>query len=216
MVGIASIETTEFQFPLENVGYLPEGFRLVYKPGTTTLRRLFGVRIETTEGITSEYVGGNSPAMAQVNMVSDYRIGKNLLHQERHWSELKRALRKYDRMGIGPIDIALWDFAGKYHDAPIHELLGTYRRRLPAYASIYEADRNGELNSPTAFADFAEECRERGFPDFKIHAWGGEEWRDQDREITIVRAVGNEMDLMLDPVCQYEMFADALKVGKGV
>lgn len=32
-------------------------------------------------------------------------------------------------MGIGPIDITLWDFAGKYYDAPIHELLGSYRDR---------------------------------------------------------------------------------------
>jgi len=59
-------------------------------------------------------------------MFADYLIGKNPLERERHWSEIKRALRKYDRMGIEPVDIALWDFAGKYHDAPIHELLGTY------------------------------------------------------------------------------------------
>jgi L-alanine-DL-glutamate epimerase-like enolase superfamily enzyme len=131
MVVITRIETTEFEFPLEDIGYSPGGFGLVYDPGTTTGRRLFGLRIETIEGITGEYVGGNSPGMAQVNMVADYLIGRNPLHRDRHWSELKRALRKYDRMGIGPIDIALWDFADKLYDAPIHELLGTYRERLP-------------------------------------------------------------------------------------
>ena len=138
--------------------------------------------------------------------------------RERHWSEIKRALRKYGRMGIGPIDIVLWDFAGKYHDAPIHEFLGTYRERLPAYTSTYEADMNGGLDSPAAFADFAEECLEMGYPGLKLHVWEQEEWGDIDREVEMVHAVGervgDEMDLMLDPVCQYETWADAMKVGR--
>jgi L-alanine-DL-glutamate epimerase-like enolase superfamily enzyme len=122
-------------------------------------------------------------------------------------------------MGIGPVDIALWDFAGKYHDAPIHELLGSYRTRLPAYASTYHGDTNGGLDSPEAFADFAEDCLEMGFGGFKIHGWGGSDAdRDVDREVETVHAVGervgDEMDLMLDPACEYETFADALKVGR--
>ncbi|PSP72606.1 hypothetical protein BRC86_12090, partial [Halobacteriales archaeon QS_3_64_16] len=43
------------------------------------------------------------------------------------------------------------EIAGKYHDAPIHELLGTYRTELPAYASTYFGDTNGGLDSPEAF-----------------------------------------------------------------
>lgn len=79
-------------------------------------------------------------------MSANYLIEKNPLHWKGHWPEIKRALRKYDRMGIGPIDIALWDSAKKYHNASIHELLGTYRTRLPAYASTYEADLNGGIH----------------------------------------------------------------------
>lgn len=216
---ITRIQSTEFAYPIEDVGTDTNGFNLTYEPGATTERKLFALQIETTEGITGEYIGGNSPAFAQINTVADYLIGKNPLHRERHWSELKRALRKYDRMGIGPLDIALWDFAGKYHGAPIHELLGSYRERLPTYASTYHADDSGGLNSPAAYADFAEECRERGFPAFKIHGWGGgDDARQIDREIATVHAVGERvgsgMDLMLDPACEYETFADALKVGK--
>ena len=215
---ITKIESTEFSFPIEDVGYSPNGFCLVYEPGTTTRRKLFAIKIHTDTGITGEYVGGNSPGAAQINMFANYLIGKNPLHREKHWSEIKRALRKYDRMGMGPIDIALWDFAGKYHEAPIHELLGTYRKRLPAYASTYEADLNGGLDSPEAFADFAEECYERGYGGFKLHVWESDEWGDIDREVETVHAVGDrvgdEMDLMLDPACQYETWADALRVGK--
>ncbi|WP_101297010.1 mandelate racemase family protein [Halegenticoccus soli] len=216
---ITRIESTEFRYPLEDVGTDENGFNLIYSPGETTERKLFALQIHTDEGISGEYVGGNSPAAAQINTFANYLVGKNPLERERHWSEIKRALRKYDRMGMGPIDIALWDFAGKYYDAPIHELLGTYRTRLPAYASTYHGDENGGLDSPAAYADFAEQCLEMGYPGFKIHGWGGgDAARDVDREIETVHAVGErvgeEMDLMLDPACELETFGDALKVGR--
>ncbi|MFC6907228.1 mandelate racemase family protein [Halalkalicoccus tibetensis] len=216
---ITRIESVEFTYPLEDIGTDEAGFNLVYEPGATTERKLFGLKIHTDTGITGEYVGGNSPAAAQINMFSDYLVGKNPLEREKHWSEIKRALRKYDRMGMGPVDIALWDFAGKYYDAPVHELLGTYRTEIPAYASTYHGDENGGLDSPEAFADFAEECHDAGFQGYKIHGWGGSDAsRKIDRETAAVHAVGervgDDMDLMLDPACEYETFADALKVGR--
>ncbi|WP_137290505.1 mandelate racemase family protein [Natronorubrum halophilum] len=218
---ITRIESREFRYPLEDIGTDRNGFNLVYEPGETTWRKLFGIRIHTDVGIVGEYVGGNSPGAAQINMFADYLVGKNPLEREKHWSEIKRALRKYDRMGIGPIDIALWDFAGKYYDAPIHELLGTYRKSIPAYASTYHGDENGGLDSPEAFADFAEDCLERGFPGYKIHGWGGSDSsREIDREIESIVAVGERvgdaMDLMFDPACEYETFADALTVGRAL
>jgi L-alanine-DL-glutamate epimerase-like enolase superfamily enzyme len=218
---ITKIVSTEFSYPLQDVGTDEHGFNLVYEPDSTTERKLFAIEVQTDTGISGEYIGGNSPGAAQYNTVADYLIGKNPLEREKHWSEVKRALRKYDRMGIGPIDIALWDFAGKYYDAPIHELLGTYRKRIPAYASTYHGDENGGLDSPEAFADFAEECRDRGFPGYKIHGWGGGDTaRDLDREIAAVHAVGervgDEMDLMHDPACELETFGDALKLGRAL
>ena len=214
---ITKIESTEFSYELEDVGYSPNGFSVVYDPDATTERTLFAIEIHTDAGITGEYVGGNSPAAAQINMFADYLIGKNPLAREEHWSNVNRALRKYDRMGLGPIDIALWDFAGKYYDAPIHELLGTYRERFPAYASTYQGDKNGGLDSPEAFADFAEECLEMGYRSYKIHDWGGD-WTNVEKTIETVlevgERVGDEMDLMLDPACEPPTFGDALKIGK--
>jgi L-alanine-DL-glutamate epimerase-like enolase superfamily enzyme len=218
---ITSIESTEFEYPLEDVGTDEHGFNLVYDPGETTHRTLFALRIHTDAGVTGEYVGGNSPGAAQINTFADYLVGRDPLRRERHWSEIKRALRKYDRMGMGPVDIALWDLAGKLYDAPIHELLGTYRERIPAYASTYHGDENGGLDSPAAYADFAEECRDAGFDAFKIHGWGGgDDSRDIRREVETAHAVGervgSEMDLMHDPACELETFADALKLGRAL
>jgi L-alanine-DL-glutamate epimerase-like enolase superfamily enzyme len=216
---ITRIESTEFSYPIEDVGSDENGFNLVYEPGTTTERRLFAVEIHTDDGITGEYIGGNSPAFAQIHTFADYLIGENPLQRERLWSEIRRALRKYDQMGIGPIDIALWDLAGKYYDAPVHELLGTYRERIPAYASTYHCDENGGLDSPEALADFAEECRDMGYPGFKIHGWGGDAASQNfERELDAIHAVGervgDDMDLMHDPACELETFGDALKLGK--
>ena len=120
-------------------------------------------------------------------------------------------------MGIGPLDIALWDFAGKYYDAPIHELLGACRERFPTYASTYQGDRNGGLDLPEAYADFAAGCLDMGYPAYKLHVWGGE-WRNTDDLVAAIHAVGDrvgeEMDLMCDPACELETFAEGLEVGK--
>lgn len=217
MVMIERIETIEFSYSLADVGTPPGGFDIIYEPGNILERRLFAIRIEMSDGLTGEYVGSNSPGAAQINTVAEYLVGRDPLRRERHWSELKRALRKYDRMGIGPLDIALWDYAGNRYEAPIHELLGTYRERLPTYASTYQGDRSGGLDSPEAYADFAADCLELGYPGFKVHGWDGD-WRDADLLAETVRAVGErvgrEMDLMVDPACDLETFAEALAVGR--
>ena len=76
-------------------------------------------------------------------------------------------------------------------------------------------DRNGGLDSPDAYAQFAVECKEMGYPAFKIHGWGN---APIEREIANVlevgKRVGDKMDLMIDPACEYETWADALKVGR--
>lgn len=216
---ITRIELMEFEYPLENLGTDGNEFNLIYEPESTLQTTQLALKVHTDFDVTGEYVLITSTSQNQIEKYADYLVGKNPFERERHWSEIKRAMRKFDRMGIGPIDIALWDIAGKHYDAPIHELLGTYRTEFPAYASTYHGDENGGLDSPEAFADFAEECLEMGYQGFKMHGWGGsDESRDVQREIETVHAlgerVGDEMDLMCDPACEYETFADALKVGR--
>ena len=115
----------------------------------------------------------------------------------------------------GPVDIALWDIAGKLYDAPVSRAARRLpQARCPAYASTYHGDENGGLSTPEAFAEFAVQCREMGYPAFKIHGWSA---GPIEREVATVlatrSAVGDEMDLMLDPACEYNTWADALKVG---
>ena len=143
-------------------------------------------------------------------------LGKNPLEREKIYHDVKRILRQVARIGLAPVDIALWDLAGKYYDAPIYELLGGYRKKLPVYASTTVGDSHGGLDSPNAYADFAQQCLEMGYRAFKIHTWW--DGTPLSQEVALVHSVGQrvggKMDLMLDPACAYETFGDALKVGK--
>ena len=215
---ISKIECHEFTYPLSDVTADSNGFNLTYSPGDTYHRHAFAIGIETSNGLRGEYVGGTAPGATQIRQVARYLLGKNPFHREKHWSVLRNALRKYDQVGIGPLDIALWDLAGKDAGRPIHELLGSYRSRLPAYASTYFATDGKGFKDAESFADFAQQCLSLGFPAFKLHTWKGTTPVDIDREIETVRTVaekvGDEMHLMLDPVCEYPTFLSALEVGK--
>lgn len=211
---ISRVSVHRFAWDVPDMGVDYNGFNHVYSPGGCLRHSGYVFRIDTDAGISGEYVGGNAASYAEVGMVAQYLLGKDALDRERIYNDLKRGLRKHDRMGIGPVDIALWDIAGKLFDAPVWQLLGGFRKTLPAYASTYHGDDNGGLSTPEAFADFAVQCREIGYPAFKIHGWGnGPIQREVATVLATRRAVGDQMDLMLDPACEYNSWADTLKVG---
>ena len=212
---IRRLTVHEYSRTSQDLGYDYNGFNNVYQKGAQSKGTGYVFTIETEAGITGEYVGGTSVSYAQVAMCAEYLIGKDATQRELIWNDLKRALRKHDRFGMAPIDVALWDIAGKAYDAPISELLGGYRTSLPAYASTFHGDENGGLDSPEAFAEFAVECKAIGYPAFKIHGWGnGSIAREVATVLKTREAVGPEMDLMIDPACEYNTFGDALKVGR--
>jgi len=148
-------------------------------------------------------------------MFASSLIGRNALDREAIYNDAKQALRQHARMGMSQVDIALWDLAGKFYEAPIYELLGAYRTSFPCYASTYVGDNQpGGLDSPEAYADFAQQCLGMGYPAFKIHSWQDAPIEQHVATIHAVgKRVGGKMDLMLDPYCALKTFGDALKVG---
>ncbi len=210
---ITGFEVIEFEDrPLENMGTDYNGFNIIYKEGSMMPRSGSVLRMHTSMGITGEILSG--AGLAGQPRYANYLIGRNALERELIYQDLKRALRQAARMGMAQIDILLWDIAGKFYDAPVWELLGGHIKPLKCYASTTHGDHNGGLDSPQAYADFAERCLEMGYPAFKIHGWGESL---TDLEIANIhevgKRVGDKMDLMLDPACELETFGDAIKVG---
>lgn len=207
---ITKIETVIFEYDIQDMGTDYNGFNLVYEKGNVHKMQSSILRIHTSTGVIGESTGRNI-----LPNVASYVLGKNPFEREKIYNDVKRGLRHTGTTALSGLDVALWDFAGKVYNAPIYQLLGGWRETIPAYASTYHGDENGGLSTPEAFADFAEQCAELGYPGFKIHGWGN---APIEREVANIHAVGqrvgDRMDLMVDPACELETWADALKLGR--
>ena len=203
----------------------PEGGRSYVYVQIDTDEGIHGIGEATSSGGGGSIVVGNMLRfLKDSTLKQDFReslVGENPEHVDRIWHKLYRRFTGGGGSGgfvttmLSGIDIALWDLAGKLYDAPIFELLGGWKSKIPAYASTMHGDRNGGLDSPEAYAQFAVECKEMGYPAFKIHGWGDYNLDEEIETITKVReAVGSDMDLMLDPACEINTFLETVKIGK--
>lgn len=220
MSRIDRVEVHVFGFEGRNLGQVRGGGvgAIAYSKGASTRFTKYAVIIQTADGLRGEYVThwvASASALGQTLMLAPYLIGRDAAQRELIYDDLKRQARQFDHMGHGPLDIALWDLAGKKLGASVSELLGGYRTRLPAYASTYHGDRNGGLDSKEKYAAFAEQCHAMGYRAFKIHGWNDGNPREEAANLLHVRKVmGDRMTLMIDPACELRTFADALYVGR--
>ena len=106
-------------------------------------------------------------------------VGQDALALERHYRVLANIDFHYGR--CWPLDLALWDLAGKVTGQPCWKLLGGLSRRVRAYAS------SGTLRDPAAMADCAEQMLAQGFPALKIRFHRGD-WREDIRALEAVLA----------------------------
>lgn len=163
------------------------------------------LRISTDEGVEgiAPYGGG-----ADLQEIRWKLIGADPLARERIWQDMWRNLRT-SRLGlaIGPVDVALWDLAGKLAGQPVYKLLGGMRDRIPAYASTRT------LDSLEEYMRLAEECVGRGFRAIKLHAWGR---LQEDAELcrAMRRRVGDGIALMYDASSMFAQYEDALWLGR--
>lgn len=117
-------------------------------------------------------------------------IGQDVLDVERHYRVLSHINFHYGR--CWPLDLALWDLAGKVAGQPCYKLLGGLSNRVRAYAS------SGTLRNPDEMADIAQFYLSENFPAMKIRFHRGD-WRDDIKALESVRKrVGNSLELMVD------------------
>ncbi len=162
--------------------------------------------IRTDDGLEGHSFGANAAVIE--SMVRPILLGEDPLYRERIWHTLfERQRLALDRLSdkvLAAVDLALWDLAGKAATLPVYKLLGATRTKVPAYASsMCGDDLDGGLNTPEAYAEFALQCKARGYTAFKLHTWQPPYSADPKRDIAacaaVREAVGPEMVLMLDP-----------------
>ena len=216
-VKITRIVVTHFDYRIPGRGMAGRArLDMLYQPGSTVSSGGRGaagdhiLTVETDAGVRAELPGAVDAATAE------YLLDRNALERDTIWHDLKRMLRGRGNAPPGAVDIALWDIAGKLYDAPIYELLGGWRTKLPVYASTFHGDENGGLTRPEDYAEFALYCKEElGYRAFKSHPWvDGPIEREVATVLAMRRAVGDDMDLMLDPAGAYTTFDDVLRVGR--
>jgi L-alanine-DL-glutamate epimerase-like enolase superfamily enzyme len=103
-------------------------------------------RVTTTDGVMGfGYIVSLNPMFIRAVASATHELGglltgMHVLDTEAAWH---RMARSGDWIGpggllhyaIAPLDIALWDAAGKTLGVPVRQMLGGFRDRLPAYAS---------------------------------------------------------------------------------
>ena len=166
------------------------------------------LKIETDEGLIGwgePVVEGRAYTVATaVNELSDYLVGKDPLQIEKHWHAMYRGA--FYRGGpilmsaIAGVDQALWDIKGKYHDAPIHQLLGgQVRDRIKVYAWV-GGDRPADIVSS------AQNAVNEGFSATKMNLTEELQVIDHlskiddavERIASLRGAVGNKLDIAVD------------------
>lgn len=166
------------------------------------------LKIETDEGITGwgePVLEGHAETIAaKIAELNDFLIGRDPLHIEDIWQSIYR--NGCYRGGpvlmsaISGIDMALWDIKGKFHNAPVHALLGgPVRDKVRSYCWI-GGDRPSDLVAQ------ATELMAKGYNATKLNVCEELQIVDSNRKIDgIVRklselreAVGQELDLAFD------------------
>jgi L-alanine-DL-glutamate epimerase-like enolase superfamily enzyme len=172
------------------------------------------VTITTDQGVQghaflgSAMRGAHLDGQSLIQFLKPTVVGQDPLDRERLYQAMWQKNRQTTYRAIGAMDIALWDIAGKIAGLPIHRLLGSYRDRVPAYAS------SAVLAGKEAYADEAVRFKTDGWSAYKIHPP-----TDPAVDIEVCRAVrgavGDRFTVMLDSTWAYQ-FPEALRVGKVV
>ncbi len=170
--------------------------------------------VETDEGVRghaflgSAMRGAHLDGHSLIQFLKPVVVGQDPLDRERLYQAMWQKNRQTTYRAIGAVDIALWDIAGKAAGMPIHRLLGSYRDRVPAYAS------SAVLASKEAYAEEAARFKAEGWTAYKIHP-PTDPVVDVEVCRAVRRSVGDGFTVMLDSTWAYQ-YPEALRVGKAI
>lgn len=203
---ITRIEITQHQLPLDPP----------FRPSWSTKPRVkFDATIVRVHSDTGHVGIGSGDYMLGFPGHEHLFVGEDPLRLERHYRAISHMTFHYGR--CWPLDLALWDLAGKIAGLPCWKLLGGLTDRARCYAS------SGTLRSKEQLADLSEQVVARGFKAMKIR-FQRPSWREDIAVIEAVRGrIGSRLELMVDCNQGWRFpwdtksswtFKDALTVGR--
>ena len=130
------------------------------------------LRILTDEGIEGNCFvgdfrgGGHGQFGAILNVLKPEIMGRDPFERERLWNRLPilSGRRGLNLNAWAPVDVALWDIAGKAAGVPVYKLLGASRHETEVYATYPPRHEK-----PQGYFDEAREIQAAGFRAYKIH-----------------------------------------------
>ena len=166
------------------------------------------VQVQTSEGISGTgYARGGALVDAAVrHTLTPIITGADPFAVETLWQRMFDTTILIGRRGavlraMSAIDIALWDIRAKAAGVPLYRLLGGAEGHVPAYVSAayyQDGDR------PEDVAEELVGCVERGFKAVKMRVGGRPLKEDLKRVRTVRRAIGDDIDLMVDANFGYD------------
>ena len=187
-----------------------------YRPGQGQKAISNFIQVFTDEGIEGRVLTDRGPfgegrarpiSEAIMEVYKPIIVGRDPLDRELLWEMMvARSFGGTMMFAVGAIDLCLWDIAGKSFGLPIYKMLGGYRDKIRAYASIFS------FESPKEYADYAEKMVAMGYAGIKLHLRGT--YRDHIAAARAVRAaVGDNIECFFDANCRYDR-RTALIVGR--
>jgi galactonate dehydratase len=158
-------------------------------------------------GIGEAYrVGPDAATVAVIDDFKSWLVGEDPFRIEHLWRLMYNGARfpggSIGYAALSGIEIALWDLKGRALGKPVYELIGgRCRDRIRVYRGI-----GG--NTPEALADDARRAVDEGFtavkmlpqpPDSETMPWGLVVKRTAERMEAVRKAVGDAVDIGLDP-----------------
>ncbi len=173
------------------------------------------LRIITEDGVEGNcFVGtfnhGGKPLFEPIATVLKSEIvGHDIAERERLWARLGHLIfrRRIPLAAWAAVDIALWDAQGKAAGVPVHQLLGTCRDKILAYASSSYHPRVEE------YVEEALHFKSLGYKAYKFHPGGSPVEMVKETARKVREAVGPEMKLMIDCSLMYT-YREALDLGQ--
>jgi len=169
--------------------------------------------ITCDDGTKGYSIGGRMDVDVLNKIVAPALIGTDPFMIQQTWQRMRTWQRlhpSFTGRSLCAMDNALWDICGKKCGQPVYKLLGGYREKVAAYASIMTGDDlEGGLNSPKAYADFAAKLVKQGYKAIKLHTWMPPTIPEPNPKLDVTacrmvrEAVGPDVELMLDPYHDY-------------